>query len=263
MKQHHVSESLQQLTDEVIRKLRKAGQDARTLENVRATAYTSSSEWLGDLGLAVREIEKQQILDESLKAEMAAILTEVEKTWPEIRRQKREDIHPELRGKVRWNQYVSTPLLLLIACGIFVSVLRAGLRGDEPWLLLALRGTVGVLFVWAAWYIWNSATWYRRASWVLQHMPPVRVRVHFGSFETAPIANILPITPGPCAGWVVTCHAPKWNIDMLEGKELLAHVDPVPGGPLVLETTLGILWPLERTPTREMTPEHAASLAKA
>ena len=78
------SSELYQFTDAVIQKLREAGLDPHPLELVQSTAFTTGSEWLGELGWAVRKIEEHDVQVENLKKDLEAILREVHKVWPNI-----------------------------------------------------------------------------------------------------------------------------------------------------------------------------------
>jgi hypothetical protein len=68
----------------VIERFREAGLDPQSLEIVQNTAYTTSSEWLGELGLAVRMLEKQIVHREELRTNLETILKEVHRAWPNI-----------------------------------------------------------------------------------------------------------------------------------------------------------------------------------
>ena len=76
-------DDLYQFVDKVIQKLRQAGQEdaAKVLADWHSTAYTTGSEWLGDLGLAIRKIQKQGKIDKSIKADLERLLREIHKTW--------------------------------------------------------------------------------------------------------------------------------------------------------------------------------------
>jgi len=246
---------LNQLVDGVIRKLQGSGLDARPLERVRETACTNSSEWLGELGLAVQEVQDQSIADISIGNDLATIMVEVRTVWPNIPRARKHDkIHPELKHMLWLNRWVGTPLMGLIAAGIFLSVIRAAMKGDEDWPLMALRASIGMLFVWAACYACCSATWYRRVSWLVQHTDAIPANVRFGWIEHALVATIHLATPGQFVGRIVPCSPPNWNVEGLKGEEILACVDPEPLGPIVLRTPNGLIWPLERGRVEALKP---------
>ena len=55
---------------------------AKLLNNVQNTSYTTGSEWLGELGTAIRAIEAEFSLPEDIQGRLDTIMTEVNKTWP-------------------------------------------------------------------------------------------------------------------------------------------------------------------------------------
>ena len=57
----------------VIERLRALGLDPSPLEAVLATAYTTASEWLGDLSQALRKIERQGVRDPELRSDIAVL----------------------------------------------------------------------------------------------------------------------------------------------------------------------------------------------
>jgi hypothetical protein len=69
----------------VIERLKSAGFDATPLEKVQSTAYTTGSEWLGELGRAVTEVQKQPIADPQTAKDLDRILRHVKGVWPAIR----------------------------------------------------------------------------------------------------------------------------------------------------------------------------------
>jgi len=75
---------LDALVETVIRALKSAGLNAQPLERVRTTAFTTGNEWLGELGLAVREVGKQKIPDETIRIDLARIRNEVHNVWPNL-----------------------------------------------------------------------------------------------------------------------------------------------------------------------------------
>jgi hypothetical protein len=62
------------------------GDSASDLEARCFAAYTTSSEWLGEIGLAIRAFqnEKHQSTSAALDRELTACLEEVKKVWPAI-----------------------------------------------------------------------------------------------------------------------------------------------------------------------------------
>ena len=78
------SSELYHFTDAVILKFREAGLDPHPLEIVQGTAYTTASEWLGELGLAVRKVEEQILHREGLRKDLETILREVHEIWPNL-----------------------------------------------------------------------------------------------------------------------------------------------------------------------------------
>jgi hypothetical protein len=79
-------EELDQCVVQVIQKLNGAEQHdaAKVLEDWRSTAYTTSSEWLGDLGIAIRKIQKQHKIDKRINTDLRRLLREVHRIWPSI-----------------------------------------------------------------------------------------------------------------------------------------------------------------------------------
>jgi hypothetical protein len=77
-------EQLYDFIEEVIRRLQAKGHDAKPLQDVQSTAYTTSSEWLGELGVAVRRVLKQKIEDELIIRDLNRIVDTVHKVWPKL-----------------------------------------------------------------------------------------------------------------------------------------------------------------------------------
>lgn len=61
------------------------GEAAARLRAVQRTAFTTGSEWLGELGLAVREIRARHALPAELEAKLAAVGCEARRAWPSLR----------------------------------------------------------------------------------------------------------------------------------------------------------------------------------
>lgn len=237
---------LHAFVDATIRKLKDAGLNAGALERVQSAAYTTGSEWRGELGLALWKIAGQDIRDEAIWKDLDLIAMEVRRAWPGFPRARKNSIHPALRTSLWLNQFVGMPLMALIAAGIFRSVVAAAIRGDEDWPLLLLRAGIGLIFVWAAAHAWTSGRWYRRVSRLVQQSEAVPVNVEFGWLEHALVATVRPKVPGQFPGRSVVCGPPDWKVDLVKGTEILGYVDPDPRGPVVLETACGLIWPLER-----------------
>jgi hypothetical protein len=79
-------DELNQFAGEVIQKLHRAElyDAAKILEDWRSNVYTTSSEWLGELGLAIRKIQKQNEIDQSLNLDLERLLCAVHRAWPSI-----------------------------------------------------------------------------------------------------------------------------------------------------------------------------------
>jgi hypothetical protein len=70
----------------MIRKLHDAGQPraAMMLEEFQRTAYTTSSEWWGKLGLTIRRMEREFRLDDELRRDLLQIMAAVQEVWPKL-----------------------------------------------------------------------------------------------------------------------------------------------------------------------------------
>lgn len=77
---------LDQFAGGVIEKLHRAElhDAAKLLEDWRSTAYTTSSELLGELGLVIRKIQKQYKIEKSINADLKRLLDQVHSVWPSI-----------------------------------------------------------------------------------------------------------------------------------------------------------------------------------
>ena len=77
---------LHSFIESVMRKLDACGlaRAARVLEKIQITAYTTSSEWLGELGLAVRTVQQQLAVNKSIDSDLEQIMNEVRKVWPAL-----------------------------------------------------------------------------------------------------------------------------------------------------------------------------------
>jgi hypothetical protein len=86
MTQLNSPDALYQYISETIRILEERGfpHAAEQMERVQGIFYTTGSEWLGDLGKTVREIETQHSIPEDIQARLTVIMTYVGETWPKL-----------------------------------------------------------------------------------------------------------------------------------------------------------------------------------
>jgi len=80
------SDALTQRVDRVIQRLAQAEmrEPAKLLADWRTTAFTTSSEWLGELGLVIRKIQKQYKIDKQTNADLDYLLDQVKQVWRSI-----------------------------------------------------------------------------------------------------------------------------------------------------------------------------------
>jgi len=57
---------------------------AEQMEKVQGIFYTTGSEWLGDLGKTIREIEKKHSFPEDIQERLNLIMTYVGEAWPKL-----------------------------------------------------------------------------------------------------------------------------------------------------------------------------------
>jgi hypothetical protein len=57
---------------------------ARRLAGIRAAAFTTGSEWLGELGVAVKEIRDEGRIPAALDAKLERIMPAVRRAWPSL-----------------------------------------------------------------------------------------------------------------------------------------------------------------------------------
>jgi hypothetical protein len=161
-----------------------------------------------------------------------------------------ERLHPDLISKLRLNRLLGAPLMAVIAAVILWSVVYSALKGAEPFAALSLRGIIGALFLWAAAYIWSSGTWYKRASWVLDQGDRVTMKADYAFNSRGGL--IVTLSAEGRDGLLILCDPPKWEVNTAEPENVIAHIDPKEGGPVILETPRGIIWPLLRCPARKI-----------
>lgn len=160
-------------------------------------------------------------------------------------------LHPDLR---RWSLFllVLGPIFALVGVVALVLFFR-GLQDEKDALGKGLVLLYGVVMLFLAWLMLvNAPRWYRRATWVLNNTQPqtsiLCLREESSSDSTNLYADLYTI--GDISGtepleihWV---HRPRWDLEgMLEQSESMVKVyrDPSPGGPVVIETSKGLLWP--------------------
>ena len=66
--------------------LERAGmpEDSERLRLVATIAYTTGSEWLGDLGLAVREVQKKHHTPPAIQDALGSVMSAVHVAWPKL-----------------------------------------------------------------------------------------------------------------------------------------------------------------------------------
>jgi hypothetical protein len=77
---------LKRLTDVIIGKLEAGNQReaANKLRRIQETSFTTSSEWWGELGLAVRSIQKEVKVDQDIRQGLDEIMRLVKRAWPRL-----------------------------------------------------------------------------------------------------------------------------------------------------------------------------------
>ena len=70
----------------LVGRLRSAGfvPPADTLQKVQTSAFTTSSEWLGELGLAIRAIQSDSPVTAALNADLERVMAVVKGAYPDI-----------------------------------------------------------------------------------------------------------------------------------------------------------------------------------
>jgi hypothetical protein len=77
-------DDLYKFINRVILELEALKVDAEPLRDIQSIAFTTSSEWLGELGRAVRAIQKQKIKDPKVASSLSTIMDAVHKAWPHM-----------------------------------------------------------------------------------------------------------------------------------------------------------------------------------
>jgi hypothetical protein len=82
---------------------------------------------------------------------------------------------------------------------------------------------------------------------VLRETVPVAMRLHFTrNVAGAPIVTLQPLEGEGRGELTILCSNPAWDFGALEGAVVKAHIEPGGSGLIVLDTPLGIVWPLRR-----------------
>ena len=71
---------------EVGDQLRTSGQSdaAAVLTSLQTVAFTTGSEWLGELGQVVRRVEREFSINAAVSQDLARIMQEVNRVWPSL-----------------------------------------------------------------------------------------------------------------------------------------------------------------------------------
>jgi truncated hemoglobin YjbI len=79
-------DELNQYITQTINMLEERGfpRAAEQMERVQGIFYTTRSEWLGDLGKTIREIEAKYSFPDDIQARLHMIMTYVGETWPKL-----------------------------------------------------------------------------------------------------------------------------------------------------------------------------------
>jgi hypothetical protein len=167
-------------------------------------------------------------------------------------------LHPDLRRKDAIDRYVGFPLILAVAFWLFSVVFLLYDEARErlsaaAWGVLFILAAIGFIVLSTARLAWKRRQWYERLSALLER-PAVEMRVRFtsGPGRTV-IANLDPVD-GRSDATAVLMHRPRFDITALDGTVIRAHRDRGSGGPVVLSTPLGPLWPLDQPPQRRKSP---------
>jgi len=77
---------LNALISQVAEELREQGQTeaADLLAGVQTVAFTTGSEWLGEVGLLVRRLQREFDLDASVRQDLKQIMRAVNRVWPRL-----------------------------------------------------------------------------------------------------------------------------------------------------------------------------------
>jgi hypothetical protein len=141
----------------------------------------------------------------------------------------------------------------LVIGGLFAPGLVPGERA--PGWVLALAGAFLLLMGWLA--SSYAQRWYRRASWVVRSVAPTRMRlkvqVRYDAERSRSARALLwpentgHAMPPPES---ISVQWPSWDLESLPEEPVEVFRDPKPGGPVVVRTSRGWLWPVPGSVSR-------------
>lgn len=158
-------------------------------------------------------------------------------------------IRPDLRLDLILDRWIGAPTLALFGLVILsvpatvTDVFRDAQALLVGWILLA---PVALPIFWVASRCRRRLRWYERLSWVFYNVEATPVRVDFELHGDGIIcARLSPASErGEPKPFLSEFFLPvTWNHARFSAQIILAHIDPLARGPVVLETEDGILWP--------------------
>lgn len=131
----------------------------------------------------------------------------------------------------------------LLVGGLFAPELVPGPRA--PGWVLGLAGAFLLLMGWLAFSY--GRRWYRRASWVVSSVAPTRMRLKIRISRDAEGSRsaraLLSPENGNAPSENISVQWPDWDLESLPEEAVDVFRDPRPGGPIVVRTSRGWLWP--------------------
>lgn len=157
-------------------------------------------------------------------------------------------IHPDLR-RYCLLLLVLGPVFALVGVGalIFFFVRLPDETETVGKSLVLLYGVVMLSLAWLM--LVYAPRWYRRATWVLNNTQPQRMKLQLREESSSDSSNLyadlhtpsdIPSTGPLETHWV---HHPRWDLKGVSELMVKVYRDSSPGGPLVIETSKGLLWP--------------------
>ena len=120
-------------------------------------------------------------------------------------------------------------------------------RARVPGWVLGLIGALFLLTGWLAFYY--GPRWYRRASWVVRTVAPttmhLKVQIRRDADKSRSLSALLsPVSTDAAAPAAsLSMQWPSWDVESLPEGPVEVFQDPRPGGPVVIRTSRGWLWP--------------------